>query len=166
MKKSVVLIFTALILSSQLDACACGFFKKCHKTKPVQKEQSSVSPISEREQITEALDRLFDSYNSRRLSSFMKKVSEDFSEDEDLLEDSLRRDFLKYSYIDAQYFLNSIIPDDKGKYAVTINYTRKLQDRRTGIITPDSGFTTLIFIKDGERYKLYSQRRPYIFGNN
>ncbi len=165
MKKLFVIAFSILFLFDTVDAKACRFLKKSINNSTEQTENVN-SAIKEREQIIKVLDRLFESYNSRRLSSFMRKVSDDFAEDEDILEDSMRRSFLKYSYIDTNYHISSIIPDDKGKYAVTLSYTRKLQDRRTGIITSDSGFTTIILIKNNNRFKLYSQRRPLLFGNN
>lgn len=166
MKKLFIAACSTLLIFGSFDAEACNFFKKITDNIEIKQTQNVASPINEREKIQEDLDKLFDSYNSRRLSSFMRRTSEDFAEDEDVLEDSLRKDFLKYSYIDTNYFINSIIPDDNGKYAVTLSFTRKLEDRKTGTIKSDSGFATIILIKTNNRFKLYSQRRPFLFGNN
>jgi len=45
-----------------------------------------------------------------------------------------------------------------------LNYTRTLEDRIVGKMTSDSGNTELILIKEDNIYKLYSMRKPYLFG--
>jgi len=112
------------------------------------------------------LDAMVDAYNSRNAGAFMRQVSGDFAEDKDYLDSAVRNDFFKYSYININFIISSIIPDNKGKYAVNISFNRMLEDRRTGKMKSDSGFTTLIFVKKGDRIKLLSQKSPRLFGIN
>lgn len=118
----------------------------------------------EQEEIRKAFDALVSDYTSKNITGFMNGVSEKYTHYKDILERNIRDDFFNYSYIDITYVINNIIPDSKNKYAVSINYNRKLEDRRTGKVKPSRGTFNFIMIKEEGAYKLYSMKRPYLFG--
>ena len=112
----------------------------------------------------QTLNNLISAYENKTSSRFMNFVSEDFTLDSSILSSSIRQDYLKYSYINIKVFVNSAVKSSDGKIAVIFNYTRTLEDRTAGKIVSDSGTTELILKKEGEVYKLYSMRKPYLFG--
>lgn len=118
----------------------------------------------EQEEVRKAFDELVSAYTSKNIISFMNNVSDRFTHDEDILERNVRNDFHNFSYIDINYVVNHIIPDSKGKYAVSVNYTRKIEYRKTGKIKPTTGTFNFVMIKEDDTYKLYSMRKPYLFG--
>jgi len=113
---------------------------------------------------TKTVNNLISAYENKNSARFMNFVSEDFTLDKSILGSSIRQDYLKYSYIRIDCFVNSVVKSSDGKIAVTLNYTRTLEDRIVGKMTSDSGNTELILIKEDNIYKLYSMRKPYLFG--
>jgi hypothetical protein len=111
-----------------------------------------------------AAARLISAYEARRVMPFMDHVSEQYTDDKDMLESDIRDDFSTYSNISINYVVNNVVPDSKGKLFVSINYNRKAIPIRTGKTFSDRGIAELIFIKEDGKYKLYSMRRPYLFG--
>ncbi len=111
-----------------------------------------------------AAARIINAYEARRLLSFMDCVSERYTDDKDMLESEIRDDFSTYSHININYIVNNVVSDTKDKLFVSINYSIKAIPRRTGSTYSNRGTAELIFIKEDGKYKLYSQRRPYLFG--
>jgi len=117
-----------------------------------------------RQEALKTVNKLVSAYEQKNASRFMNFVSEDFTQDNSILSSSIRHDSLKYSYINIKVFVNSAVKSSDGRIAVVLNYTRTLEDRIAGKIISDSGTTELILKKEGEVYKLYSMRKPYLFG--
>jgi len=113
---------------------------------------------------TKTVNNLISAYENKNSARFMNFVSEDFTLDKSILGSSIRQDYLKYSYIRINCFVNNVVKSSDGKIAVSLNYTRTLEDRIAGKMTSDSGNTELILIKEDNVYKLYSTRKPYLFG--
>lgn len=114
--------------------------------------------------VKDTIDGMISAYESRNISSFMKHVSEDYIHDEDILESKIRSDFLKYSFIRINYVINNIIPDNKGKYSVSINFTEQMENRASGRIIVRSGTAVLILKEENSNLKLYSMRKQRLFG--
>ena len=113
---------------------------------------------------TKIVNNLISAYENKNSARFMNFVSEDFILDKSILVSSIRQDYLKYSCIRINYFVNNVVKSSDGKIAVSLNYTRTLEDRIEGKMISDSGNTELILIKEDNIYKLYSMRKPYLFG--
>lgn len=117
-----------------------------------------------RQEAQKVVDSLVSAYESRNISKIMRFISDDYTSAQFDFDDSVRKDFLKYSYIDISVFINNAIKSSDGKIAVSLNYRRTLEDRIAGKIISDNGFTEIILKKEGNVYKLYSMRKPYLFG--
>jgi len=110
------------------------------------------------------VSKLVSAYEQKNVSKFMNLVSEDFTLDKSNLNSAVRQDFLKYSYIGINFFVNNAVKSSDGKIAVSLNYTRNIEDRTAGKMVSGSFTTELILIKEDNVYKLYSMRKPYLFG--
>jgi len=117
-----------------------------------------------RQEALNAAEKIISAYESRRYQRFMSLVSEDFVYDKDNLGYAIRQDFLKYSYININFSVNSAVKSDNGKIYVSISYSRAMEDRVAEKINSDSGLAELIFVKEDGKYLLYSMQRPYLFG--
>jgi len=117
-----------------------------------------------RQEALNAVEKIISSYESRRYQRFMSLVSEDFVYDKDNLSYAIRQDFLKYSYININFVINNAIKSSDGKIAVSINYSRSMEDRTADKFISDSGTASFVLVKDNNTYKLYSMQRPYLFG--
>lgn len=156
-------IFLFLIVVSQQAQAFWKFPFEIKIGNPEYTKQNN--EYSENRQIAiNVVDKLVSAYESRRSARFGTLVSDDFTLDKSSLDDSVRQDFLKYSYININFFVNTVIKSSDGKMAVSVNYTRTLEDRIAGKTISNSGNTELILKKENGIYKLYSMRKPYLFG--
>jgi len=159
-KYFIISIFTLLTLLCHKAEAFWNPFDYIHFAKP------GSTDISRYSEVKNTVDGLISAYESRNISSFMRFVSEEYTNDEDILESNIRNDFHKYSFIRINYVINNIIPDNRGKYSVSINFTRQLEDRKTGEITSRTGTSELLLKEEDGSYKLYSMRRQRLFGIN
>ncbi|MDD3012531.1 MAG: hypothetical protein PHC34_02370 [Candidatus Gastranaerophilales bacterium] len=154
-----IIIFTLIILS--------GFFNKaeafCNPFNYIHFMETSSKNSNEYIQVKDTLDRMISAYESRNTISFMKYVSDDYTHDEDVLETGIRNSFYRYSFIRINYVINNVISDSNGKYSVSINFTKQLEDRTKGKITSKSGTSELILKIENDSLKLYSMRRQHLF---
>jgi hypothetical protein len=164
MKRKIIIAFILgiMLLTGSNSAQAVKNYFKNIKISPGNSEY-----FKEREKIKNFLDNLISYYQSRSLSGFVRLVSDDYTLDRDILEDSVRNDFSKYSFIRIDYVLNNYVKDTKNnRYFVSLNYSRMREERATSKIISDFGTTEFVLQEYKGILRLYSMKKPYLFGVN
>lgn len=112
----------------------------------------------------EALQALAAAYGQKRRSSFMKRVSDDFTGDLGTLEDALSSDFRAYRTIDLSIIPQTVVA--KGlKSQVTFRFDLNVTDD-LGKSTKFSGQATYTFVDEASKGKLLTMDRVPIFGTS
>lgn len=162
MIKHIITLIISVIFFSALSNKAEAFW---NPFKYIHFMENSSESSSEYTKVRDVLDDMISAYESRNTISFMKFVSENYTNDADILETGIRNAFYKYSFIRINYVINNVVPDSKGKYSVSVNFIKQLEDRTTGKIISRSGISELIFKTENGNLKLYSMRRQQLFDN-
>lgn len=162
MIKLIITVLFALMFISGLHNKVEAFW---NPFKYIHFMETSLENSNDYIQVRTTLDDMISAYESRNTISFMKYVSENYTNDSDILETGIRNAFYKYSFIRINYVINNVVPDSKGKYSVSVNFIKQFEDRATGKIISGSGISELIFKKENEKLKLYSMRRQHLFDN-
>lgn len=113
--------------------------------------------------IREVLDRMVEAYRNEDAARFMVNVSEDFVNDDAVLDGAIRRDFSAFDNIDLRYTINNVASGAKGIY-VSINYNRMVISSRNGQSFSDRGVTEFVFKFGEDGPRVYSMKAPLIFG--
>ncbi len=114
--------------------------------------------------VKESLDGLIQAYNEEKPGKFMAGVADDFAGDKVMLERAVRDDFSALSGIQLRYTINNISSGAGGRIFVSIKYNRMVFINKTGASSTDSGDTELVFKQENGKLRLYSMKRPLIFG--
>ena len=128
------------------------------------RKEITVSAEDPWKDVKKTLDELIVSYNAEKIEKFMAYVSSDFLGDDVMLERAVRDDFNALSNIRMRYVINNISSGSGGKISVSIKYNRMVFVNKTGASSTDSGNTEMIFESKKGALKLYSMKRPLIFG--
>lgn len=167
MKKFILNLFLLLIVVFLAPAQKVQAFWKLPFDIKIGNQPGSIEKnqyYQMRQEAQKAVDSLVSAYETKKVSRFMNFVNEDFSFSGSDIESAIRQDFFKYSYIDMNVFINNVVKSSDGKLAVSLNYRRTLEDRTARKMVSDSGYTELILKKEDNAYKLYSMKKPYLFG--
>ncbi len=150
-----VILYLALLVLL-LTGCVVG---------PVMKQtpgQEAAAPPAwdEHQQVLQSLDALIDAYQSRNSMAFSRYVSERYTGDDMILDSRVRDSSRRAHDIGIRYTVNNITSDGRGKVFVAVTYTREQTDIGTTQRLVHTGQATLIFIREGGEYLLYSQPNP------
>lgn len=113
--------------------------------------------------IKEVLDAMIAAYRAKDPNRFKSFVSEDFVNDEAVLDSAVRRDFSSFDNIDLRYTLNNVTVGANGIY-VSLNYSRMVTSAKSGHSYSDRGTTEFVFRMGESGPKVYSMKAPMIFG--
>ena len=156
MNKMVLLLL--VILSTTSLGCAASQ----RTTQPTKTESAS---YTNQAAAKNSLDNLIAAYSTKKIWRFMSFVAEDFTGDAMILEGSVRKDFSTQHNTGIRYTVNNLTFTDKAdKASIGITFSRNQIDIKTGTVVNQNGATELIFKREDGIYKLYSQKRPYLFG--
>ncbi len=135
------------------------------KTNNIEDTYREIEVVSEniKVKVKEILDEVFGAYSNKSLSKFMSYVSDDFAGDRDFLELAVKKDFNALNNIKINYSINNIASGAKG-IAVSITYNRSIMSSKSGLITTDNGMTEMVLKYSGEKLKIYSMKKPLLFG--
>lgn len=117
----------------------------------------------EHQQVRRSLDGLISAYRDQDIFRFAEQVAENYTGDRGQLELQVQRDFSALFDIDIRYTLNNITSDGQGRVFVAITFNRTHTVKATGARVRQSGEASFVFIREGENYRLLSQRQP-LFG--
>ncbi|HWQ61386.1 MAG TPA: hypothetical protein VN521_03695 [Negativicutes bacterium] len=125
--------------------------------------QPGKAPAISRQEALAFLGLLADNYMAKNYSGFMKLVSTDFAGDDFILSNAVRKDFQLLNDISLRFTVSSVTGND---YFATVsaNYRRSVTPVWTGQRLNDSGVTELALIKEKGKLKLYSMKKPLLFG--
>lgn len=114
--------------------------------------------------VIDALNELVEAYQAEDPVRFMARISPDFAGDATLLDRAVRKDFLAFDNLDLRFTLNNISPDPKGRFFVSLTFSRYVTSSRSGQSFSDRGVTEFIFAP-GETGPVVSvMKNPLIFG--
>jgi len=135
------------------------------KTNKVDETAKEIIISNERinEKVKETLDSIFDAYNNENTAKFMSYVSDNFAGDRDFLELAIKKDFNALSDIKLRYSINNIA-SGSGKVFVSLTYNRMVFVNKTGTSNTDNGITEMVFEMKDDKLKLYSMKKPLLFG--
>lgn len=123
-----------------------------------------IPEITNRIVVLETLDSLIQAYENKNITKFMSNISEDYVDDDMILDSSVRKDFSVFNYISIRYIINKIICSND-KLLVGITFNRMLVTTLDGIPSTSNGSLELTFKKDDDgKLKLYSSKGPKLFG--
>ncbi len=125
--------------------------------------QPGKAPPIGRQEALDFLDKLAENYTAKNYTGFMKLVSTDFAGDDFVLSNALRKDFQLLGDISIRFTMSSITANDYFAN-VTAVYRRSVTPVLTGQRLNDSGITELALIKEKGQLKLYSMKKPLLFG--
>lgn len=145
--KFVTILFLAVF------SCACSLN---FGSEPFPEQQ-------EHQQVRRSLDRLITAYRDQDIFRFAEQVAENYTGDRGQLELQVQRDFSTLFDIDIRYTLNNVTSDGQGRVFVAITFNRIHTVKATGARVQQSGEASFVFIREGENYRLLSQRQP-LFG--
>lgn len=128
---------------------------------------SSARAMQNQALVRESLDRLIAAYEGKNSRLFAELVSERYTGEKGILDSAVRRDFSVYHNQSLRYTVNNITFDGSGgKAFVAITLTRDWTEIKTGKTRHETTEESLVFVLEDGVYKLYSQRRPPLFGRN
>jgi len=115
--------------------------------------------------VKEILDALVDAYTNKKLRVFMALVADDFTMDKRIFEDKIRKDFKLYHNISLRYSINNVTINEPNKMIyVSLNFTIRYDEIKTNKSFKEDLTTELIFKDVNGVFKLYSMKKPYMFG--
>ena len=136
---------------------------KVNKVDETRKE-ISLSDENIQAKVREALNALFEAYNSENLTKFMSRVGDNFAGDKDILERAVKRDFDAMSAINLRYALNNISAGAQGRVFASVTYNRMVLINKTGATSTDNGVTEFVFDSADGKLSLFSMKQPLMFG--
>lgn len=150
-----------LICISVMVSC-----QACLATTETASQASATPPLFEQQgQVHNSLDKLIEAYQAKNISKFNSQVSEKYTGDADNFETSVRNDFSRFNNVTIRYTVNNITPDATGeKVSVAVTFTRSHQIIKTGKMEVVTGQAELVFSKEDGQFRLYSMKKPSIFG--
>lgn len=118
--------------------------------------------------VKETMDKMFDAYRAKNSRDFMALVSPDFAGDDILLARAVRKDFTIFDSFSIRYSLSNTAVDPKGRVVATVTYNITAMSTRStdrdGNVMKVSGTTQLTFKFGEQALKLYSVKKPVLFG--
>ena len=113
------------------------------------------------------LNNLISEYESKNLLRMMDYVSESYTTDKSIFEDSIRNEFSDCAFIEMRYYIYKILPDSRNKnILITITYIKRVQNRSTANLTVTNGTSDLIFKKEDGKYLLWKMQPKFMGKNN
>lgn len=93
----------------------------------------------------------------------MDNVSERYSTDKDILEDSIRKEFSKSAFIELRYYVDKVLfNEQKNEVLITITYIKRTQNRSTSKLVIKNGTSDLIFRKQNDKYLLWKMKPKFM----
>jgi len=120
--------------------------------------------VNQQELVRESLDSLIAAFVNKNVRQFMELVSESYTGEASILESSVRRDYSAFTNIAIRYTFNNVTFDGRNMISASITFVRDHTVVKTGKQASIRKQTTLIFRREDGVYKLYSQKRPMLFG--
>ncbi len=131
----------------------------------VERESKLPPELIAQNKVKETLDALVDAYTNKNLRVFMTLVADDFTIDKRIFEDRIRNDFKLYHNISLRYSINNVTFNDSNKMAyVSLNFSIRYDEIKTNKSFNKDLTTELIFKDVNGVFKLYSMKKPYMFG--
>ncbi len=125
--------------------------------------RSGKAPPISRQEALDFLNLLASTYAAKNYAAFMQLVSPDFAGDDFMLSRAVRKDFQLLNDISIRFTIAGVTAS--GEYAtVGAGYRRSVTPVRTGQRLNDSGMTEIVLIKEKGLLKLYSMKKPLLFG--
>lgn len=114
--------------------------------------------------LKQVINRLIRAYKTEDPQRFMELVSDDYTGGKLNLDSAVRRDFTLLDNIEIQATLTGFAVDSEGYAHVSLTYSRYVTSARSGGSLQDKGLTEMVFKMDDKRFRLYSMKKPLIFG--
>lgn len=144
------------LLGLLLTGCGAG-----PVVKPASGQEAAALPAwEEHQRALRSLDALIDAYQTRNSTGFSRYVSARYTGDNMILVSRVRDTLRRAHNIGIRYTVNNITSDGRGKVFVAVTYTREHIDIGTTQRFVHTGQATLIFLREGGEYRLYSQPKP------
>lgn len=102
-------------------------------------------------------------YTAKNHAGFMRLVSQGFRGDELILSNAVRRDFQLLSQVSLRYTVIGVTSITNFA-VISVNYQRTVVPLATGQTISDSGLTELAVARENGGLRLYSMKRPLLFG--
>lgn len=126
---------------------------------------ASLRALDDHAKVRQTLDQLIAAYEMKDVRGFSALVSERYVGEEASLDTALRRDFSARTNQTLRYTVNNLSLNEKGDLAsLAVTFTRGWTDTRSGATRQETSSTTLLFIREGEFFRLYEQKPPRLFG--
>lgn len=159
-KKFLTAGFALSVLLMPHDAQAFGWLKN------IRIGNFSDEYVDNFHQAKMTLNNFISEYESKSLMRVMDCVSERYTTDKAILEDSLRNEFMQYAFIEMRYYVDKVLFDDKNENVlITITYVKRVQNRSTADLSVIQGTSDLIFKKEDGKYLLWKMS-PKFIGKN
>lgn len=158
--RAITVTFLLSILLMPHEAQAFGWLKN------IRMGSFSDEYVDNFYQAKTTLNNFIDEYESKNLMRVMDCVSERYTTDKTILEDSLREEFSQFASIEMRYYVDKVLFDDKNENVlITITYVKRVQNRSTANLSVSQGASDLIFKKEDGKYLLWKMT-PKFIGKN
>lgn len=156
----LTVIFAVGMLFASLQSPAKNWFRNIHFG-----TYGSDEYVQSFSQAKAVLDNLIDQYESKNLMRIMDCVSESYTTDKAIFEDSLRSEFSRYAFVEMRYYVDKVLFDSKNENVlITVTYIKRVQERSTADLKVLNGTSDLIFKKENGKYLLWKMQ-PTFLGN-
>ena len=120
--------------------------------------------MQERESIQSVVQQIVNAYQQKNLRAVLANVADDFTGEQSVFEDSVRKDFSLHHDIRIRYVLDNVTPDGKGSFFAVVTFTRSHMDIKTTKVVTLTGRAEMIFKRKGGVYQLWSIKSSSLFG--
>lgn len=120
--------------------------------------------MQEREGIQSVVQQIVDAYQQKNLRGVVANIADDFTGEQSVFEDSVRKDFSLHNDIRIRYILDNVTTDEKGRAFAVVTFTRNHMDIRTTKVVTNSGSAEMVFKRKNGVYQLWSIKPSALFG--
>lgn len=154
MKKTFLIVFTLMVLT-----CLQGCIAHGESRVP-----TGGAVLQERERIQATFQQMVDAYQQKNLRAVIANVADDFTGDQSVFEDRIRKDFSLHHDIRIRYTLDNVTPDQKNNAFVVVTFTRSHMDISTTKVVTLTGRAEMVFKRKNGVYRLWSIKPSTLFG--